>query len=264
MRAIKRQVRRLVGELQIGARRRRLERELSRQFGEELALAAHGSRGRDSIYQLVGRDGVVGVLRLVNPHKRTKPLASDSPFIVPAARARLEREWDAYACGAPHGLTPQPLWRAHDALLCAHVDRPRMSDLLASDPSRFWSLNCAAARAIARLHALGVMHMDACLANILSDSELGEPVLIDFEYAAATHVTLDQAQAYDYLRLLESGMKLMPRGADADSQAWISTLDKCVSGPARDADIGPLRPALERVLKHPQVCAALRRVFVRL
>ena len=263
MRALRRFIDHQLAELGIAPRRRRLRGELGRHFGRPIRLGVSGARGRDSVYQVLGADSdeILGVVRLVNPRKRRKPPSPDQPFVWQEDAPRLAREWHAYRCGGPLGLTPQPLWRADDALLCSHIDRARLSDRLFADPSRFWELNAAASGALAALHACGVVHMDASLANTLGDADLTTLSFVDFEYAPAPDLNLAQQKAYDHLRLLESGIKFMPDAVAGGVSVYCERLDHCLDADTRHADLTRLEPAIGRLLAHPICRRALAAVF---
>lgn len=263
MRALSRWLKREYAELRLGSRRSHLESELSKHFDKPLRLHRAGARGRDSIYLVKNRGSSFGTLRLLNPYLHRKPLAPNMPFVTLPGPERLDREWECYERGAESQLTPEPLWRAPDALLCAHVNGERLSDHLFAEPSQFWTLICAATRALPGLHKAGITHMDASLANILQDQE-GSLVFIDFEYGPQPALSAGQARAYDYLRLLESSIKFLPRDAPDGSSEWIDLLDASVDKDIREANTTPLAPALERVLANRALRAGLASVFVNL
>jgi hypothetical protein len=262
MRAIRRVFRRWRAERRVAPRREAAREALATHLGHAVALVPTGAAGRDSIYR-VERDGEpVAMLRLANPHKRRRAPEPCMPYVWLPDEERLGREWDTYGAGAASGLTPAPLWRGADAIACAHVAGERMSDALFREPATFWSLNARAARGLAALHALGVTHMDACLANLLAHGQT--LTFIDFEYAPAPGLAPAQQRAYDHLRLVESGIKFMPEAASDRIEAWLSVLIDCLDADTREADITPLAPALGRLLARADYRAPLNRVFTRL
>ncbi|MCP5149864.1 MAG: hypothetical protein H6982_03855 [Chromatiales bacterium] len=249
MRAIKRLVHEVRADWLIRPRRAEVTRELERHLGGRIRLRPRGARGRDTIYR-VDRAGVpLGVLRLANPHRRRAQLERSMPFRwIEDDRQRIAREHDAFAAGAPSGLTPRPLWQCGDALLVEHVRLPRGIDLLRASPGRFWPLNIAVTTALARLHRLGFTHMDASLANALVAEDLSRVVLIDFEYGPAPDLSSAEQRLYDHLRLLESGMKFMPETVRGEIDGWVATLGSTLDSAALAADVARLRPALGRLL----------------
>lgn len=264
MRALSRWAKRTYAEYRLGTRRRALCVEIGAQLGERVTLERAGSRGRDSIYVARTSDGIAGALRVVNPYLRRKALGAGMPFETLPVTERLDREWHCYAAGAKVGLTPRPVWRGEDALLCEYIRGERLSDRLSARPQEFWPLIVAGTRAIAALHCTGVTHMDASLANMVAESETERIVLIDFEYGPRQGLSAAEQRAYDHLRLLESVIKFMPAAAGAPWEPWIAALETCVDGEARHADITALVPALGRVLAAPHLRRALTRVFARM
>ena len=261
MRAISRWCKRQLGELMITGRRNALGRELAEIIGGPVKMRSSGARGRDSIYFLEGAAGFRGVLRLANPHKRRKPLPADSPFTWPDTPTRLAREWAAYERGSAARLAPAPLWRCDDALVCERVAGPRLSDLLAVDPHRFWALIGLATAGICRLHDCGLVHMDCCLANIIQVENDDSLRFIDFEYGPAPELSLQQQQAYDYLRLVESSLKFRPAEDGDGIHDWLKMLDASVSPDTRKVAFESLYPALGRLRQAQGISPLIARVF---
>ena len=246
MRALSGFLRREYANLRIAGRKRRLIEQLSAHFDRPVSLRRAGARGRDSVFVVKVMHENVGALRLCNPHLRRKPLSADMPFIMPSNAERLSREWRCLAEAGPAGITPNPLWRDTDALMCEFIAGPRLSDRLSQDPSSFWALLVRASRVLGALHALGITHMDASLANTIDAGDGCR--LIDFEYGPRAGITLEQQMAYDHLRLLESSLKFMPRREQERIDSWLEALDAVLPKRARQIDIAPLAPAITRVL----------------
>lgn len=261
MRVLSRFIRREYAELRNRPRTIRLQAQLSASFERRLTLHRSGSRGRDSVFLVRDDTNMVGAVRLCNPHLHRKPLAADMPFVTLSDAVRIEREWKSYQQGGPVGLTPAPLWRDEDALLCEFVPGHRLSDVLADDPGCFWTLVQRASAALAALHKLGITHMDASLANVIAEETRSACRLIDFEYGPASQLSIGQQMAYDHLRLLESSMKFMPPGAEGGADDWLGELARGLSEETRLADIGPLAPAIARVLASPVLHRGLSGVF---
>lgn len=263
MRAIRRWWKRSRAERRIAPRRDEVAGLLAEHLGRPVTLRPAGMRGQDSVYFVADTGGTMGVLRLANPWLERPPPPASMPYLRAGDRARLDREWECYTLGARAGLTPEPLWRGEDALLCSYVPDGRMSDRLLAERHAFWQLICAATRALRRLHDAGVVHMDACLANILASRELERFAFIDFEYGPAPGLGEAQQRAYDYLRLAESSLKFMPAGARGGYGEWIETLDGCLDDRTRHAELAPLAPALSRLLAADGISPALGRLFHR-
>ena len=259
MRGLSRFLRREYANQRIGGRKRQLVEQLSAHFDRPVSLHRAGARGRDSVFLVKDMRGIVGALRLCNPHLRRRPPSADMPFVTLSDGERLSREWRCYAEAGPAGITPNPLWRDEDALMCEFVSGPRLSDRLSHDPSSFWELLVRASRALANLHALAISHMDASLANTIDASDGCR--LIDFEYGPRAGITLEQQMAYDHLRLLESSLKFMPPGEQVRVDTWLETLVSMVPKQVRDVDIAPLAPGIARVLARRDIRHRLAAIF---
>lgn len=261
MRAVKRWLKRTYAELRIAPRRAEIETRLGEHLGRRVVFRPAGAKGQDSVYFVTDRQATLGVLRLANPYKKRKPQDESSPFIWLDDHARLDREWDAYKVGGKANLTPTALWRAPDAIFCSYVPEQRMFHRLLANGGEFWLLLCAAARALGQLHEIGLVHMDACLANILADDRLERFTFIDFEYSPAPGLGEAQQKAYDHLRLVESSLKFMPARERNGYRRWIATLDECLTDDVRAADLAPLAPALSRLNASHEIVMALKDVF---
>ena len=259
MRGLTRFLRREYANRRMSGRKRQLVEQLSAHFDRPVSLHRAGARGRDSVFLVKDARGTVGALRLCNPYLRRRPPSADMPFVTLSDGERLSREWRCYAEAGPAGITPTPLWRDEDALMCEFVAGPRLSDRLSQDPSSFWELLVRASRALGNLHALAITHMDASLANTIDAGDGCR--LIDFEYGPSAGIALEQQMAYDHLRLLESSIKFMPPGEQVRVDTWLETLVSIVPRQVRDADITPLAPAIARVLARRDIRHRLAAIF---
>lgn len=127
MRKLKRWWRRFYSEFRLRKRVQEITKELqdSLKLEHPPVLKSAGSAGHDSIYGVFDHEGKqIGVLRVLNPWRERGFFAGDSPFLLTQPEERIEREWNAYRQGAVCNLTPKPLWRTKDALLCAYLPYP--------------------------------------------------------------------------------------------------------------------------------------------
>ncbi|MDP2206144.1 MAG: hypothetical protein Q8K65_07540 [Alphaproteobacteria bacterium] len=264
MRALKRAYARIRGEIKIAPRRRIVARTLQTHFGLPAVpdLVLSGSRGHDSIYKVRAEGRTLGMLRLVNPYRRRKTPAPDMPFISVIEPERAGREAAAYQAGSAAGLTPQPLWQDKDALCCAYLPLSPLHDALLAQGDQAWRLVMATSAALQRLHALGVVHADASLANTLADDKLTQIVFVDFEYLPAPHISAAAARLYDYLRLLESTWKFMPENLKTEYADWIAFMAEVSAAEGfSEGDLAPLLPALPQLSSQTGLFTALRRVL---
>ncbi len=259
MRALSGFLRREYANLRISGRKRQLIEQLSTHFGRPVSLRRAGARGRDSVFVVKDKYQNVGALRLCNPHLRRNAPSADMPFIMLSSAERLSHEWRCLAVAGPAGITPSPLWRDSDALMCEFIAGPRLSDRLSQDPSSFWELLARTSRTLGGLHALGITHMDASLANTIDAGDGCR--LIDFEYGPRAGLSLEQQMAYDHLRLLESSLKFMPHREQERVDSWLDVLDAVLPERARETDIAPLAPAIARVLACQSLIPRLTTVF---
>jgi hypothetical protein len=258
MRKIRRWWRRFWGGLRIRKRRNEVAEALRLHFNLPSLplLAARGSRGNDSTYLVSHSKTILGMLRLVNPHSSRGGPSTPMPYQLELGAARIDREWKAYLKGYAAGLTPKPLWRTDDALLCEYLPcRPLQEDFSG------WETICGAARALQALHQTGLTHMDASCANILNDKAGGRLVFIDFEYTPTPETSPAAQRVYDHLALLESSWKFIPEEKHGDYAAWLDYFKSCLDDDMRRVNLAPLKPALTRVLNAPVLGAKIRQSF---
>ena len=236
--------------------------ELSAEWSRPVTLEISGARGRDSIF--IARDGAVAlaVLRVINPYLKRKPIPEGMPYTVGDGPARLDREWHCYEQCAALGVGPQPLWRTHDAIACKYIEGERLAARLDARVGEFWSLNTQVSKLLGTLHAHGLTHMDASLANTIAGPQ--GLCLIDFEYHAAAHITAHQARCYDHLRLVESAMKFVPEAIVTDCTKWLETVQSVETAAVLQAPLEHLAVALPRVFGHQHLLAELSRCFTGL
>lgn len=263
MRNIKRFLKRQLAEFRLSPRRQTLQQEVSRALGCEVRLQLSGARGHDSVYYAVESNRRLGVLRVLNPYLQRGNPQREMPFVSLEPRARLAHEWDVYQSLYPRGLSPKPLWHAPDALLCSYVDAPRYSEQFEANPLILSVLASSAAKGIHQMHEAGVLHMDVCFANVLGSPNTST-IWIDFEYGPSPGLPPGTAQAYDYLRLIESSLKFLSPSQRSQPFLWREALEPHVGIPCRTADLAPLRPALTRLLRDSPLMAELKKIFLGL
>ena len=258
----RRQWRRRQALTQLAPRIEELSGEISADFARPVTLESSGARGRDSIF--IARDGpkALAVLRVINPFLKRKSVPTNMPYTVGDAEARLTHEWDCYERCAALGIGPKPLWRTTDAIACEYIEGDRLSARLEVHVEDFWAMNIQVSRLLGTLHAHGIVHMDASLANTIAGQE--GLCLIDFEYEMAKHITPDQSRCYDHLRLIESGMKFVPDAIVNDCKRWIDSVRQCEPSAVLEASMGHLGPALPRVFAHRRLRTELAQCFIGL
>ncbi len=143
------------------------------------------------VLEFVGRGGMGLVYRAV--HHRTGrtvalKLINPSGSEDPVTRERFDREVRAlaaikhpnivpvYDAGEWHGFPYCAMEFAHGGTLSAHLDRVR------SDPRAAVQLMAKVTRAVAAMHAAGVLHRDIKPLNVLLDAN-DEPMVADFGLA---------------------------------------------------------------------------------
>lgn len=266
MRAAKRWIRAQFWEWRMRHRRNAVAGEVAAalQLPSPLRLVERGNLGHDSNYNVFSGAEQIGVLRLVNPHKRRPLPPSEMPFVIAGPSMRILHEFEVYGRGAASGLTPTPVWKADDALFCRYLPyQPLMSRV--KDAPSIWPLLLEGSATLDRLHReTGLSHMDASLGNVLANADRTAHALVDFEYLPAEGVTFAEQKVYDHLRLVHSSWKFIRPNERAPSQAWLAQLDSYLDPAMRDITFDRIGPALENLLNDPAWRQALAGLFPRL
>ncbi len=259
---IKRWWKRVSSEILVQKRKTCVATKLQAHFN--LPKAPHmkrsGGDGTDNIYFVSHAGKTLGVLRLVSPDKKQKMPPSDRPHTVMNAEKKINYEWAMYTKGAAHDLTPKPLWRTHDAILCGHLPCKKLQDTLIKKPDEAWYILCRAARAVSRLHNAGIIHMDVCLQNMLGDAQ-GNIYFIDFEYMPAAHIPPPAQRVYDHLRLIEAAWKFIPVDKKSGFGVWLDYFSGCLDDEMRRVNLSLLECDLSRMLKSKELGTRIRQLF---
>jgi len=177
--------------------------------GAPVTLKRMGNGGADCVYKVFRGKTAAGILRIRNPHQKPRPDALNA--FLALSQSSIDREWEVYTKGYPAGLTPQPLWRCEDAMLCAHLPyRPLRDRLGAKEAPPFLPLLLRCAALLDQLHKIGLSHMDAGLGNVLVDESFEKMALIDFEHGPAESFSFPAQCIYDHLKLLNNALQYRP------------------------------------------------------
>lgn len=253
---------------QIAGRRQELEQELTAHFQANVQLTPAAAKGGyDEIFYATRAGHRFAVVRVNSPFKRQNdPIGPRDPAVPLEFKDRLEREWDAYARLFPADLSPQPLWRAADAIACSWLDWERASVRLTQQRDQFWPLFEQALQLIRRMHELGVVHLDLNWGNLLVSAAGNKLAVIDFEFGPVPWVTREQQQAYDYLRILDDSLK--PRRGGrlllADVPRAARLLDQTVPATGREAVLEFVFDKLHRLAAATELRERLQQIFPNL
>ncbi len=263
MRAAKRWIRAQFWEWRMRDRRNEVAAELAKALGLPAAprLVERGNLGHDSNYNVFSGGEQIGVLRLVNPHKKRPAPAAGMPFEIAGPSMRIKHEFEVYGRGASSGLTPTPLWKAPDALFCRFLPyRPLMSWV--KEAASIWPLLIEGSAALHRLHQeTGLSHMDASLGNVLANDDRSAHALVDFEYLPADGVSFAEQKIYDHLRLVHSSWKFIRPEERQAFGDWLAQFESYLDDDMRAASLARIAPALENLLNDEAWRAALTRLF---
>ena len=249
-------------------RRKELEAEFTEFHGSPVRFVpAQAKGGYDQIYYALQGGKRFAVIRVNSPHKScTDPIGPDDPGVPLGPAERLEREWEAYSRLFPRGLSPEPLWRTHDAIACSWVPWLRASDVLVKRREMTWPIIDHAITAIREMHEAGVIHLDLNTGNFLVEKSSAKVSIIDFEFGPQPWVDVDQQMAFDYLRLLDDFVKPRRGGKImlGDLGKLEGLLERSVPAGIRQARLGFCLRKLSRLAGQRELCEMLARIFPRL
>lgn len=235
---------------------------LQKEFGQGLSLKRGGDRGRDSVFNVRDTSGaMLGVARLMNTQRDRKTINPAMPYRRIKAAERLAYEWESCEAGHAQHLTPKPLWQNDTAIMVSFCEGGSYQAHFIKHPELFWDYIIRASKALKQWHALGRVHMDTSLTNVVGDAEREHAYLIDFEYIPADHLTKAQAKAYDFLRLVESSYKFVPEHILAQYEDWQQFLETELDEETKSANLTPLIPAIKRVYTDTHLTKVIETIF---
>lgn len=260
MRKLKRFLRRLIAEWKNRKRREEVLRKISKHLGEQVTLRQSGSRGADSIFEIVSQSGKqIAVLRLLNPYRKKKTAPDFMPYCILSGETRIAREKEAYLLGAGLSLTPKVLWDASDALVCEYFSgEPILEHYLKGRVSATGMIEIGW-NALSKLHDLGISHMDASVQNVLLSDSGSNAVLVDFEFGSALDLSFEDQCLYDYFRYLESSLKFISLEEEKVLTKELEELNVIPVLVLEKANIKKIIPALERLSLTNELWATLQK-----
>ena len=244
-----------------------LRPDIERACGGPVRFLPGDGGGHDYIFYVETGGRRAAVLRIANPNyvPEGTPLEArlNGPRLKLTPRERVQREWRIHGAGAPHGLTPQPLWISPrgDAAMNAYVSGSRLIDWVGKGRLTLWAaIELAARRANAFHAAVGDAHMDLTLMNVFADASLEKLTLIDFELAPDPSLSLAETRLFDFLNLVEMAYKFMTPSDKASAPEHLANLlTRIVPAEVRLAPVARLAAKLPRMLADPPFRAALAR-----
>ena len=236
----------------------RIKADIQKKLGElEFKFASFG--GADMNYYLLRDSEKFAMLRLAIEDKKDDALAL-SRF---DKGKRLANEYNAYSKGFKDDLTPEILYYSKDALVCEYLSGERVFDVLQRDRSKVWDILISAMLIYQKLHALGIVHLDATLKNFVMDDDRMK--VIDFEYyAGIPEFDIEEQKAYDYVRIIEHTLRTIPGEYQGNYHQFIKDLDKIVPSEIRDVDFTHVKPWIKNIQAYPIYPDLKEKIFPKL
>lgn len=204
---------------------------------------------------------ILGILRIEDTHTPRQPLPPERPYTVILDTAeRIKHEWHCYEMGASKHLTPRPLWRSDNALMCEYLPYKQLLATIKKYPDQAWENLLSAARAITKLHEAGIIHMDCWPQNIFKSPD-GNHYFVDFEYRPAPFINKAAQKVYDYLRMIETTWKFLPKQQQKNYGPWLKYFASCLDDDMRAIDLSLLAPSLKCILAEASLGDEIRRLF---
>jgi len=234
-----------------------VKEEVAVALGEvKFQFASFG--GADINYYLLQEKKRVGMLRLAIADHAD----SDVAIVRFVKQKRLAKEYEAYSKGSQYGLTPKVLFASSDALVCEYLEGKRAFDVVKDEKHRVWEVLFEAIEVYTKLHALGVTHLDATLKNFVVTSE-GMKV-IDFEYYPSEALSLETQKAYDYVRIIEHTLRMIPKEEQEGYAPLVAFLKQRVPSEVKDASFDLVYGWLKNIENYPLYEALRKEVFTKL
>ena len=233
--------------------------EIERVCGGSVSFKPTEGGGHDFVFYVCRGSQRAAVLRIANgrhvPEGTPLEARLNGPRLRLTARERIAREHRICAAGAPHGLTPAPLWlsEAQDAAMNSYVAGDRLLTRVQQGQAGLWDAIAQAARRGLAFHAaVGEAHMDLSLLNVLADRSTGRLTLIDFELAPNPALSPEAARLFDFLNLVEMAYTFMSAQDRQEAPRRLERLfSETVPARLRQEPVAPLSAKLPRILSDP-------------
>jgi tRNA A-37 threonylcarbamoyl transferase component Bud32 len=214
--------------------------------------------GADINYYLIKNKKKFGMLRLA---------ISDHPdTILPIVRfvkeKRLNKEYMAYSLGEKYNLTPKVLFKSDDAIVCEYLKGERVYNVLQKDKSQVWNILSEAVKIYRELHDLDITHLDATLKNFIIDGKRMK--VIDFEYYPSEELSLETQKAYDYIRIIEHTLRIIPTEYQMEYQTFIDILHSLIPEKVKKADLTLVKQWLVNIESYPIYETLQEEIFIDL
>lgn len=237
---------------------KQVKKKLYYEFGNiKFVFASFG--GADINYYILKDKKKFALLRLAI---RDIEESTQHPILRFNKKKRLEKEYEAYSMGSKHNLTPKVLYRFDDGLVCEYIDGQRVFDVLRKDTAKVWLILEEAIQVYRKLHDLGITHLDATLKNFILDDK--KMKVIDFEYYPSENLSLEMQKAYDYVRIIEHTLRVVPTKEQENYHNFLNVLDETVPNDIRNVEFTLVKPWLENIQTFPIYVELQKRIFTNL
>lgn len=236
----------------------RIQADIQKELGDvEFKFASFG--GADIHFYVLRNSIRFAMLRLAIENKKDDALA----ICRFDKEKRLANEYKAYRKGFQNDLTPEVLYYSKDALVCGYLSGERVFNVLQKDRSKVWDILISAMQIYQKLHALGIVHLDATLKNFIMKD--GRMKVIDFEYyAGMSEFDIEEQKAYDYVRIIEHTLRTIPDKYQRNYHQFIKDLDKIVPSEIRDVDFIHVKPWIKNIQAYPIYPDLKEKIFPKL
>lgn len=217
--------------------------------------------GEDINYKLYKNDKIFGVFRHVILDKE---VVIDTPFNRIEKQKRIDKETFSYEKGGIANLTPKLLYSFENGVVCEYIEGKRLDQIIKNDTSKIWEILSELVQRYAKLHALGITHLDATLKNSIIDDRDNKIKIYDFEYYAKEGLNFELQCAYDYIRIIEHTLRYLSEVDNTQVLEFISLLKEIVPQEVKKVDFFLIRGYLKRINKIDIFSILKKEVFYNL
>lgn len=223
------------------------------------------NKKQDLLYKAVAADTSsipLASVRVVDHTQPRVPDEPDLPRVLPEHRDRLARETMAYRQLGSIGLSPVWLAGGENFLANSWLDWPRLSDLLRTSEDSIWILLPKCLLALNQMHQQGVAHLDLNCGNILVSPIDQSIVFVDFEYQPTVNQSLQEQQAFDYVRFTHSLLKRRRalRAAIENTDRFCQLFHQATEG-LNFSEVHLPTACFSRIQRHPYIYEMFRHLF---
>lgn len=238
--------------------------KLKEHFGKDITVHFVSFGGEDINYMLKRNKQCFGIFRQCLLIQEKQSLQDLGPIQRKDTSKRIAKEQLAYAKGGEKSVTPRLLYAFDGGTVCEYLEGERLWDVVKKNPQQVWTILEQVIHVYHQLHLLGIAHLDATLKNVILDMQDQKIKIFDFEYYARSDISFELQQAYDFVRLIEHTLRIIPDEYQMEFESFIIQLKTMIFDDIKNVDFSLVQHYLKGIKEFPIYTMLKQEVFFNL